>query len=56
VLIGMIIGNAYVLLSLFQPGISFAGRRVLRFAIVLLGFQISAMQIAAATSRLEHST
>lgn len=30
-----------------QPGVGFAGRTVLRFAIVLLGFQLSATQILA---------
>ncbi|MGD9923024.1 MAG: YeiH family protein [Pseudorhodoplanes sp.] len=47
VLIGMAIGNGLVLPARMNPGVGFAARHVLRFAIVLLGFQLSATQIAA---------
>jgi uncharacterized integral membrane protein (TIGR00698 family) len=47
VLIGMVLGNIWRLPSAFAAGTAFAGRRVLRFAIVLLGFQLSVTQIVA---------
>lgn len=47
VLVGMVIGHLYPPPSRCLPGISFAGRRVLRFAIVLLGLQLNATQIIA---------
>lgn len=47
VLIGLAIGNTHTLSERFQPGVSFAGRRLLRVAIVLLGFQLSVTQLIA---------
>lgn len=47
VLTGMTLGHLYRLPRAFQAGIGFAGRRILRLAIVLLGFQLSAGQILA---------
>ena len=47
VLIGMVLGHLYPPPPRYLPGIAFAGRRILRFAIVLLGLQLSATQIVA---------
>jgi uncharacterized integral membrane protein (TIGR00698 family) len=47
VLIGLAIGNIHTLSEKFQPGVSFAGRQLLRLAIVLLGFQLSLTQLIA---------
>jgi len=47
VLIGLGIGNTTNLPDRFLPGIIFAGRRLLRIAIVLLGFQLSVAQLLA---------
>lgn len=47
VLLGITIGNACALPASVQAGVVFAGRRILRLAIMLLGFQLSAMQIVA---------
>lgn len=47
VLVGMALGHLCRLPPKCQPGAGFAGRTVLRFAIVLLGFQLSAAQILA---------
>jgi uncharacterized integral membrane protein (TIGR00698 family) len=46
ILVGIVIGNVVRLPAQFQPGLGFSSRRVLRFAIALLGFQLSASQIA----------
>jgi uncharacterized integral membrane protein (TIGR00698 family) len=45
--IGILLGHILHLPTTYQPGVAFAGRRLLRFAIILLGFQLSASQIAA---------
>lgn len=45
--IGILLGHIYSLPASCQTGVAFASRRLLRFAIVLLGFQLSASQIAA---------
>lgn len=45
VLVGMALGHLYSPPPPCLPGIGFAGRRILRFAIVLLGLQLSASQI-----------
>lgn len=45
VLVGMALGHLYPPPPPCLPGIGFAGRRILRFAIVLLGLQLSASQI-----------
>jgi len=47
VLVGMLLGHLYSLPPRCLPGIGFAGRRILRFAIVLLGLQLSATQVLA---------
>jgi uncharacterized integral membrane protein (TIGR00698 family) len=47
VLAGMTLGHVYRLPARCQAGIGFAGRHILRFAIVLLGLQLSAVQILA---------
>ncbi len=47
VLIGMVLRYLYPQPSRFLPGIGFAGRHILRFAIVLLGLQLSTTQILA---------
>lgn len=47
VLAGMAIGHLYRLPARCQPGIAFAGRHILRLAIVLLGMQLSVTQILA---------
>jgi uncharacterized integral membrane protein (TIGR00698 family) len=47
VLAGMALGHLYPPPSRCLPGIGFAGRRILRFAIVLLGLQLSASQVVA---------
>ena len=47
VLIGMVLGNVWRIPAYAQPGIVFAGRNILRFAIILLGFQLSLTQVAA---------
>lgn len=47
VLVGMALSHLCRLPARCQPGTGFAGRAVLRFAIVLLGFQLSTTQILA---------
>src|SRR5690242_6136069 len=47
VLAGMTLGHVYRLPARCQAGIGFAGRHILRLAIVLLGLQLSAVQILA---------
>ncbi len=44
---GILLGHICSLPATCQPGLAFAGRRLLRFAIVLLGFQLTASQIGA---------
>ena len=46
IVLGMLLRNTVGLPSDCAPGIRFSLRRILRFAIVLLGFQLSARQIA----------
>ena len=47
VLVGMVAGNIYRLPKPFHKGLSFSSRTILRFAIGLLGLQLSVAQIAA---------
>ena len=46
IVLGMLLRNTVGLPAACAPGIRFSLRRILRFAIVLLGFQLSARQIA----------
>jgi len=46
IVLGMLVRNSVGLPAACAPGIRFSLRRILRFAIVLLGFQLSARQIA----------
>jgi uncharacterized integral membrane protein (TIGR00698 family) len=46
IVLGMLVRNTVGLPAACAPGIRFSLRRILRFAIVLLGFQLSARQIA----------
>lgn len=45
IIFGMVIGNAVVLPAATAPGLGFSLKRLLRFGIVLLGFQVTAGQI-----------
>jgi uncharacterized integral membrane protein (TIGR00698 family) len=51
ILIGMLFHNAVGTPALAKPGVAFAMRKVLRFAIVLLGMQLTASQIAEVGGR-----
>ncbi|WJR75932.1 YeiH family protein [Bradyrhizobium sp. NP1] len=51
ILIGMAFHNIVGTPSIARPGIAFGMRRLLRIAIVLLGFQLTAAQIAAVGGR-----
>jgi uncharacterized integral membrane protein (TIGR00698 family) len=51
IVIGMAFHNIVGTPSLARPGIAFSLRRLLRAAIVLLGFQLTASQIASVGSR-----
>jgi uncharacterized integral membrane protein (TIGR00698 family) len=46
IVLGMLVRNTVGVPAACAPGIKFSLRRILRFAIVLLGFQLSARQIA----------
>jgi uncharacterized integral membrane protein (TIGR00698 family) len=46
ILIGMAVGNIFPLPQLFESGIGFAIKKILRFGIILLGFRLSILQIA----------
>ena len=46
IVLGMLVRNTVGIPAACAPGIRFSLRRILRFAIVLLGFQLSARQIA----------
>lgn len=46
IVLGMLVRNTMGLPAACGPGVRFSLRRILRFAIVLLGFQLSARQIA----------
>jgi uncharacterized integral membrane protein (TIGR00698 family) len=45
IVIGMVIRNAMPLPAAIEPGVGFSLKRILRFGIVLLGLQVTAMQI-----------
>src|SRR5580700_1228438 len=51
IVLGMLVRNTVGLPAACAPGIRFSLRRILRFAIVLLGFQLSARQIAEVGGR-----
>jgi len=44
-LMGIVIRNSFGAIAIAQPGISFSLKRVLRFAIILLGFQLTLTQL-----------
>jgi uncharacterized integral membrane protein (TIGR00698 family) len=46
ILVGILVGNLCSLPAKFSAGLGFSSRHILRFAIALLGFQLSASQIA----------
>lgn len=46
ILIGMVLHNAIGTPARARPGVAFSMRRILRFAIVLLGLQLTAAQVA----------
>lgn len=39
--LGIVIGNAIKLPNLFKPGINFSGKRILKLAIIILGFKLN---------------
>ncbi len=47
VLVGMVVANLVGAPAHAKPGIAFCQRKVLRYAIVLLGFQLTATQVAS---------
>lgn len=47
VVMGIALRTAFGVRDMLRPGLGFAARRVLRFAIVLLGLQLTAAQVAA---------
>jgi uncharacterized integral membrane protein (TIGR00698 family) len=47
ILIGMAFNNIVGTPALAKPGVAFSMRRILRLAIILLGFQLTASQVAA---------
>jgi uncharacterized integral membrane protein (TIGR00698 family) len=49
--LGMIVRNSVGVAPAFGPGIGFAMRRLLRLAIILLGLQLTAAQVAATGGR-----
>jgi uncharacterized integral membrane protein (TIGR00698 family) len=47
ILLGVAIRNTVGTFAVLKPGVAFAMRRILRFAIILLGLQLSTAQVAA---------
>jgi len=47
ILLGVIINNVFKIPRVFEPGIHFALKKILRLAIILLGFRLSFSQVAS---------